>query len=206
MKKTLLKAIALSAVCSSSVAATALNGPYATLFGGYAYIPNNVSTTHFTNSHYESGYDAGFSFGYKSGPFTYDIQGTYLAADIKRFDFNTTTQTTMSGSSYALAMMIDGYYSFEDFHSVLVPFAGIGIGYTYRNTNISSTAPSTSRLKDTEYLFGYQGTLGLTFNYSENMAFDAHYRYLRTAKGDTFGKPLQAHMANISVIYRYDTV
>jgi opacity protein-like surface antigen len=205
MRNSLLKAVALSAVCSQAVAATALNGPYATLFGGYSYMPNNVETAQFINSHYRSGYDAGFSFGYKSGPFTYDVQGTYLAADIKRFDFDNTTQTTISGSTYALALMLDGYYSLEDFHSVLVPFVGLGIGYTYRNTNIHSTTPDNSRLKDNEYLFGYQGTLGLTYNFSENVAFDAHYRYLTTAKGDNFGKRLQAHMANISVIYRYDS-
>lgn len=205
MKKRCLAAALLACGFSVANAATPWNGPYASLFGGYAYFPNNISTAQFTNAHYKSGYNVGASIGYKSGPFNYDVQATYLDADIKRFNFNGTPQTAVGGETYAMALLANAYYSFEDFNSVLLPYVGFGLGYTYRNTNISSTTPTVSRLKDSEYLFSYQGTIGISYNFSEQFAADMNYRYFRTQKGDDFGKALQNHLANLAIIYRFDS-
>ncbi len=190
---------------TSAIAATAMNGLYFEAFGGYTHQPDNVNASLTTNTRYHSGFNAGGSVGYKSGPFSYSLQGAYLHSSIRKFDYNAIRQTSVSGDSNATSLLFNGYYLFEDMNPSLVPFVGMGLGYTYRNTHITSTQPQSSEFKNAKYLFSYNGSAGITYNYDEKMAVGVYYQYLRTEKDERFGKALQAHMANLSLIYRCDT-
>ncbi len=56
--------------------ATAIDGWYSSVFGGYAYFPNNVFKIKdgllLNDATYRSGFDAGGSIGFKSHPMRYE--------------------------------------------------------------------------------------------------------------------------------------
>ena len=66
-----------------TTAATPIDGWYSNAFGGYAYLPNNMDKTYknvtYTDANYESEYNVGGSFGYKSNPMRYEGQVTYVS-------------------------------------------------------------------------------------------------------------------------------
>jgi outer membrane autotransporter protein len=88
----------------------------------------------------------------------------------------------------------------------IYPFIGVGIGYANAvltlNNNSGLLGAVSLRLNSS--LFAYQGTAGLTFNFAENFALNASYRYLATNTSNLFGKAFQAQMGDVGVIYRFD--
>ena len=70
MKTTVFSAALLAS--SLTLAATPIDGWYATAFGGYTYMPNNLNVTYRgltrTDASYNAGYNVGGQFGFKSNP------------------------------------------------------------------------------------------------------------------------------------------
>lgn len=199
-------AIGLS-LSQTSLGATPVSGIYARAFGGVALIPGNVNTSTYTNSKYRTGFDAGALLGYKSGPVHYGLEGTYIKANTNKFNFNGTTQVTTSGSSQATVAMLVLGYDFEDVVNSLSPYIDVGIGYGHIKTTLNSTSPNNTNFSGSDNLFAYQGRLGLTYNFAENAALDIAYRYVRTSKSDnTFNSVYQAHLGNIGIIYRFNSL
>lgn len=202
----------VSAACllsAMSQAATPIDGLYASVFGGYAYVPNNVQKSQFglrfTDVTYQSGFDAGGSIGYKNNPMRYEGEITYLNADVRHFNVNGIRLPNSNGYTNAILGMANVFYDFPNFMSCLQPFLGAGIGYAWVEAKLNSpNLPTPTRFSATNNVFAYQGMVGLTYNFAENYAINVGYRYIGTEKAHHLGKMVQAHLANVGVIYRFE--
>ncbi len=192
-----------------SCAATAVDGFYSAAFGGYSYLPNNIFTSRydqfFNNVQYHDGYNVGGRFGFQSNPMRYEVEYTYVQASPQNFDVNGIEQTFVSGDSSANLLMANAYYDFPSLLPAISPFLGFGIGYAYLQTHLNSEGPLTYNfLNSNDSVFAYQGSAGLTYNFSENYAINVAYRYIATSKAGDYGSNFQAHLASAAAIYRFD--
>ncbi|AWN73701.1 outer membrane beta-barrel protein [Legionella anisa] len=194
-----------------AAAATPVNGWYSSAFGGYTHLNGNVSKNilgfQFDNVDYESGFNAGLRLGYQYNPMRYELEYTYLRANTQNFQVDFIDQIGVTGNTNANIGMANIYYDFPDvILPTISPFVGVGIGYAYIQTSLESTGPfGVTLFDDHQHAFAYQGTAGLTFNFAENWALNAAYRYLATASSGSFGRTLQAQMGSAGVVYRFDT-
>ena len=200
-----------TALLATSIAhaSTPIDGWYAGVFGGYAYIPNNIDkTTHGvwrSDAVYQPGYDAGLNIGFKSTPMRYEGELTYLNANLKKFNMYSIHQTGVTGHTNAILAMANVYYDFANLQNCLQPYLGLGIGYGWVQEQLNSTGPfSIAQFKDSNTAFAYQAMGGLIYNFSENYALNLGYRYVSTTHIDTFGSTFQAQLANLGVVYRFD--
>lgn len=193
---------------NAALAATPIDGLYSSVFGGYAYLPDNVSTSRQglmrTDASYKGGYLAGGALGYQSNPLRYEGQITYLNADAQHFRINGLRQNRIQGDANAILAMANVYYDFPEFIPCIQPFLGMGIGYAWVEMELNSLAPTSSRFKDSDSAFAYQATAGLTYNYAENLGFNLGYRYVSTNHIDPLGERFQAHLAQLGAVYRFD--
>lgn len=190
-------------------AATPVDGLYTRVFGGYTYLPDNVSNTAYgfvrNTVSYEGGYNAGASFGYQSHPLRYEMEYTYLSANTDGFDMNYIPQTGVTGSSYANLLMANIYYDAPELVSSIVPYLGVGIGYANLHTTLNSTGPNGfTSFSASDNEFAYQATAGLTYNFAENYGAHLGYRYAATNRAENFGKIFQAHIVSAGAIYHFD--
>ena len=207
MKKECLALLMISS--SIATAATPIEGWYDTIFGGYAYLPNNLSITKnsltLTDANYTSSFDAGISFGFKSTPLRYVGELTYINNKLNQFKINRVSQTQPSGYNRDIFAMANVYYDFPALIATIEPFLGVGIGYGYLNAQFKNGSPIiTTRYDVSQNVFAYQGIAGLTFNFAECYALNIGYRYLATDNVSRLGKMFQAHLANVGAIYRFD--
>lgn len=205
------KLLFTTALCTSGLihAATPIDGWYSSLFGGYAYVPNNLNMTRHNltrnDAEYRNGYDAGGSIGFKSTPLRYEGEITYINTELEHFKINGITQTGIKGHNQVLLGMANVYFDFPNFQRCLEPYLGVGLGYGYVDGFFKGTGPSLfSRFEASESVVAYQGMAGITYNFAETYSLNIGYRYVATEKVDHFGKLFQAHLANIGVVYRFD--
>lgn len=195
---------------SAALAAIPVDGWYGSLFGGFSYLPDNVSTTRygfvFDNTAYNAGYTAGGNIGYKSNPIRYEGELSYIHGDTKRFDVNGFRQGGVFGHSQAGSLMANIYYDFPEVVPAIEPYLGVGLGYGFVNGELRSAGPFVPhRLKGSNSVFAYQAMTGLSYNFAENYSVFAGYRYFGTDRVNKFNKVFQAHMALAGVTYRCDT-
>lgn len=190
-------------------AATPIDGWYSSFFGGYTYLPGNVNKTYYnlhrSNVSYQSGFDGGGNFGYKSNPMRYEGEISYLKANVRKFKINSVTQTSVSGYNQGAFALANIYYDFPRSNPILQPFLGIGMGYGWVQAKLDSKGPSgTTAFTTNSSAFAYQGNVGITLNFAENYALGIGYRYITTLHIFDFGEVFQAHIANLSATYRFD--
>ncbi|MCX7115844.1 MAG: outer membrane beta-barrel protein [Gammaproteobacteria bacterium] len=207
MKRTLFSSLFLTS--SLAFSAVPIDGWYAEIFGGYAYLPNNIQTTlnglYWSNVNYTAGYNGGGRIGFKSNPLRYEAEVAYISATPNAFKVNYINQTNLSGQTSATTAMVNAYYDFPAIITPLEPFIGLGIGYAYVNAHLFGTGPTLStEFRGTNSAFAYQGTVGLTYNFVDNYALDVEYRYLGTNNVSELGKMFQANFASAGVTYRFD--
>ena len=195
---------------STTYSATPIDGIYSTLFGGYAYVPGNINTTHNTNSYsnvaYQAGYDGGGALGYRSNPLSYEAEISYFNANIKHFNENNVRQTQVGGYNNGILGLINFAYEAPELIQSLQPFLGIGIGYAWLNNQLNNLSTSnTSRYRIASYAFAYQGTAGIAYNVAENYTINIAYRYLATPHVPNLGHLFQINLANVGVTYRFDS-
>lgn len=192
-----------------ATAATPINGWYSSAFGGYTYLPGNINATNLglnrSNASYQSGFDAGGSLGFKSNPMRYEGELTYLKANINHFDINGIRQQPSSGYTNAALGLANVYYDFPGITLSIQPYLGAGIGYAWIQSKLDSTGPfGITNFSNTNSVFAYQATGGLTYNFAENYALSLGYRYVGTTNISEMGQMFQAHMANVGAVYRFD--
>lgn len=208
MRITLLSAALLATGLAS--AATPVDGWYSSVFGGYTYLPANINNytpifIHRDGTGYGSGYNVGGRIGFQSNPLRYEAEYTFLRSSLKHFYINGIKQTNVTGYSAGNFIMANIYYDCPEMLPAISPYLGLGVGYGYLQANLSSLGPIIpTSLSITDSVFAYQGTAGITYNFSENYAVNLAYRYLATARPDNFGTSFQAHMATVGAIYRFD--
>ena len=206
-----MRIIALSAALMAinpAFAATPIDGWYGTVFGGYAYLPDNISNTRFgltrTDANNQAGFDAGGSIGYKSNPIRYEGELTYINANIDHFRVNSVRQIAPRGYASSILAMANIYYDFPSVLPSIEPYLGIGLGYGRVTAELDSSGPiGPTRFSGENSVFAYQATGGLTYNFAENFALTLGYRYVATEEVHDLGKIFQAHLANIGVVYRF---
>lgn len=209
MKSKLFFAALLANTIAS--AATPVDGWYASVFGGYNYLLDNVSYTNplglfFNRTSYNDGYNVGGRVGYQNNPVRYELEYTYLTASNNGFNVNTIPQTAgLTGNSSGNILMANLYYDLPDLLPAISPFASVGIGVAALQTTLSSTAPmGGAYLSLSTNTFAYQAKVGLTYNFAENYALNIDYRYFASSKGGIFGRVFQANLAEIGAVYRFD--
>lgn len=191
------------------LAATPIDGWYGSVFGGYTYMPDNLSNTTNgltrTNASYDDGYHAGLRFGYKSNPLRYEGEFTYIQAELTNFSINNVGQQDIGGDTSASMAMANVYYDFNDVVRTIQPFVGIGIGYAWVDGLFKSNGPfGSTSYEGNDAVFAYQATAGLTYNFSENYALSLAYRYVGTDRVAELGKVFQAHLASVGATYRFN--
>lgn len=204
MKIRLISAALLASNLAS--AATAIDGWYSSVFGGYTYFPNNINTYsngYFLNgASYNGGYNAGGRLGYQSNPLRYELEYTYLHANVRHFEVDYVRPDLADGYTQANLFMVNAYYDFPQMLPTISPFLGIGLGYSYLQTSLGTD--SLTYLSNHVGAFAYQGTAGITYNFAESYSVNLAYRYVATNKNSTFGKTFQAQIASVGAIYRFD--
>ena len=209
MRLTLLSAALLATGMAS--AAAPVDGWYTSLFGGYTFIPDNVHYYNYNLGYYlnrgsyNDGYNAGGRVGFQSNPMRYELEYTYLHANLDHFDINSVRQQYVAGYSSDNVLMANIYYDTPEMLPAVVPFLGLGIGYANVENKFFSQLPFGYTFFDfNDNAFAYQGTVGLTYNFAENYAINISYRYLATTELEEFGDSFQAHIGSAGVIYRFD--
>lgn len=211
-------------VSSLATAATAIDGLYSSLYGGYSYLPDNIRQFHrgvfFDNVSYHNGYNAGLRFGFQSHPLRYEGELTFINAKantfrLRQFFNQPFPNRYVSGQAYAAFAMANVYYDFFEIIPCISPFLGVGLGYGWIETTVNIKnyyflnysflySSSEYRFRGADSAFAYQGTAGLTFNFSENYALNVAYRYIGTTKINQLGKNFQTNLASVGVVYRFD--
>lgn len=208
MKFALFSAVLLST--SAAFASTAdENRWYASAFGGYTYLSSNIKTYYYgyllSDVDYFSGYNVGGSIGYKTKPFRYEFQYTYLKANADQYSVNYKPALHIDGRTQAKVLMGNVYYDFSEMFASISPFLGVGIGYAFMDASLNSTSRfNRPHFNTKQNSFAYQGIAGLTYNYSQKFDINVAYRYTSTTNTDQWGKPLQAQMVSAGVVYRFD--
>lgn len=207
MKIRLLCAALLASNLAS--AATAVDGWYTSVFGGYTYVRDNVYTYNngiFLNeAGYNGGYNAGGRIGFQSNPLRYELEYTYLNASTKHFAADFIRQFEPTGYTSANLFMVNAYYDFPNMLPAISPFLGVGLGYSYLQTALKTSGPfANTFLSANDSAFAYQGTAGITYNFADSYAVNLAYRYVATTKIDTFGRAYQAQLASAGAVYRFD--
>ena len=190
-------------------AAAPIDGPYSQVFGGYAYVPGNIQVTQWgltrANANQLAGFDAGGNLGFKSNLMRYEGEFTYIKADTNKFTINNISQTGVGGYNQVMLGLANVYYDWPTFSTTLQPFLGAGIGYAWVQAKLDSTGPSSiTHFTGSNSVFAYQATGGLTYNFADNYAFNLGYRYIATPNAPELGHSVQAHLANIGAVYRFD--
>lgn len=201
-----------AALLSSNLifAATPVNGWYASAFGGYSYQLNNIvkhrDGVKYNGTNYNGGYNAGGRVGYQSNPLRYEFEYTYIHVNAINYTIDYIPRNGVEGDSWGNLMMANIYYDFPDMVPAISPFIGVGIGYAVLQTNLSSTGPiAADSFSASQNSFAYQATAGLTYNFSENYAVNLAYRYSATPQNNAYGRAYQVNMANLGVVYHFDT-
>ncbi|WP_028387562.1 outer membrane protein [Legionella fairfieldensis] len=201
-----------------ALAATPIDGWYSSVFGGYTYLPNNIKKIYYGNFFdrvsYDGGYHGGARFGFQSNPMRYEAEFTYLKADVHSFERNKFfgwqrfKERRAGGQANAALGMGNIYYDFPEIVPCIVPYLGVGIGYGWIDANLKSyryyRRPGIRLFKGSDSTFAYQGTAGLTFNFSESYAINLAYRYVGTTHLDHLGKVFQGNLGSIGVVYRFN--
>ncbi len=205
-------AIFFAALLSSAIlsAAAPIDGLYATVFGGYAYVPDNMSRKYYgldrTHAAYRNGYHAGGAIGFQSYPLRYEGQITYLHTNLEKFYINNIRQNVTYGYNEGLLAMAVVYYDFPEMVPSVAPYLGAGLGYAWLDVQLDSRSRDFGRTyyKGSNNVFAIQGTAGLNYNFAENYALNIAYRYLGAERPKVFGKFFQAHLGTLGVVYRFD--
>lgn len=197
-------------ISGSAIAATPLDGWYSGVFGGAAYIPNNIDNTSYfifkrDGVKYNDAYNAGARLGLQGYPLRYEAEFTYLRGNVDRFFLNNIPQYNVGSYTEGYFGMANVYYDFPDIIPTIQPFLGLGIGYGWVQTKLTSNNIH-AYFKESDSVFAYQGIAGLTYNFSENYAINLAYRYIATEIPDHFGKIYQAHLGIIGVTYRFNEI
>lgn len=200
-----------AALLASGLAAAAVpvDGWYSGIFGGYSYIPDNISVNRFgiarNYASYNGGYHVGGRLGFQSNPLRYEGELTYIQADVSKFYVNDIRQSGVGEDTSAFLGMANVYYDFPEMVPCVSPFIGAGIGYGWVQARLKSTGPYfPTYFKGSDSAFAYQGTAGLTYNFAENYALNLAYRYVGTTRINELGKVFQANLGTVGVVYRFD--
>jgi OmpA-OmpF porin, OOP family len=136
-----------------------------------------------------AGFDAALILGYDTGPVRLELEGSAKRAfmdQVTRTKFNTltgisnTATADASGSASAYSIMANALVDFGDDEG-LQGFAGGGVGYSWVDTDLSTTSKV---LDDRDSSFAWQVLAGLRARVSDRVDLGLKYRFFNTQKLD----------------------
>lgn len=92
-------------------------------------------------------------------------------ADISSFG----TNFNLDGVAYT--GMLNGYYDF-DYGGLFTPYIGLGVGGALFDVDIS--ALGFTQASDSDLVYAYRGTTGISYDSSPGVSFNLSYNYIRT--------------------------
>jgi opacity protein-like surface antigen len=207
-----MKIVFLSAALmasGASLAATPIQGWYSSVFGGYTYLPDNISIVRHdlfrSHASYDSGYNAGIRVGYQSNPLRYEAEYTYINANLEKLQINHWQQRDVHGQTIINLGMLNAYYDFPDIVPAVSPFLGIGLGYGQVQGEFNARGPfRRTHYETNDNIFAYQATAGFTYNFAENFSANIAARYVGGERPDELGRVFQVYLATVGVIYRFN--
>ncbi len=148
---------------------------------------------------YKPGWDVGVAVGYRSGPFRYELQYTYIRSRWDQLNHSAITSDVNSKFTTMHVPMLNGYYDFTQLSSDYTPYIGAGIGAAMVKTP-NGTIVTNQQLKDT--VFAWQGIVGLSYRWDNEWRRDIRYRYLDARQPATqFTKDLKTNLIEFGVSY-----
>lgn len=92
-------------------------------------------------------------------------------------------KVSASGSAQATTLMLNALYDFNT-GTAWTPYLGVGVGGAYVNMNgVRARDGGPVKVDDSDLVFAYQGIAGVSYDFTNNLAIKADYRYLGTQKG-----------------------
>ncbi|STX28665.1 opacity protein-like surface antigen [Legionella beliardensis] len=180
-------------------------------------LPSNL-TTEFT---YKVGFNGGFQAGYRwceNYRFEGQLYINYNKLEKVQFPIIGPIRShqnplglSVSGNTGMLAGFFNAYYDFYTPGSAtnVVPYAGIGIGYSYLRTKFNlyqfgNVITGTDFQESTTAPVG-QGILGISYFFDDTISFGADFRYLTTNKiSDLNGGRVALGSLNLFMNFGFD--
>ncbi|MGE4403619.1 MAG: outer membrane beta-barrel protein [Desulfobulbus sp.] len=150
----------------------------------------------------DTGFGAAIAFGrefsmYQApGKFRAELELAYQGADFD--DFTPTTGIRVTDGEYKLTtVMVNGYYELPVYDAFSV-YAMAGVGYA--KYDAEWTDGVFGKADESDNVFAYKAGLGVTYNFTDDMAADLGYEYLGVADTD-IADSINGH--NIVASFRY---
>ncbi|MFZ5533268.1 MAG: outer membrane protein [Pseudomonadota bacterium] len=129
-------------------------------------------------SKFEDGYGVGVALGMKL-PSRFRVEGELLwqENDIDSGRLGPVQLAVLGGLNGDVGVwggMVNGYYDFLE--GPLVPFIGVGVGYTQVDAKVN--LGDISVIDDDDTVLAYQGILGVSYDFMPNLQGVLAYRYL----------------------------
>jgi len=127
---------------------------------------------------YDTGWGIGGAVGHDFGSMRAELEFTYRINDFDEVSALGTT-TSADGDMTSLALMLNGYYDFENSSSV-TPYLMGGLGFARVEANDLVLSAFEVGSAD-DMVFAYQLGAGIGFKVSNEVTLDLAYRYFATS-------------------------
>lgn len=131
--------------------------------------------------------EAGVGYAFDDG---FRVEGTanYLVNRV-RPSLDARTAVDAGGITRTTALMVSGYYDFIR-DGAFTPYIGVGVGAANvdaRIARVAGLAAGGSSIRDRDWAFAYQGTVGIAYRVTPSITLDLSGRYLGTTRLDLDG-------------------
>jgi opacity protein-like surface antigen len=202
MKKILVSAAALAIV---SVPMSSFAGDSVYLKGNVGIgmamdadidnMPENAGTAKMT---FDSGFLGTAALGYDfAGPFRTEVEYGWQKNDIDTLSYSNRIGNINQGDLKTQSIMLNGYYD-VDTGSPWSPFVGAGIGWAKVDLNTPALP-----FGDNDDVFAYQLMAGVSYNFSDQLALDAQYRFFDTQDATIQGADFSTTSNDLMLGIRY---
>ena len=145
-------------------------------------MPNTAGTAKMT---FDSGWLGTLGAGYDFGNFRTELEYIWQKNDLDRLSYDNMYGNFNQGDLKTQAFMVNGFYD-VDTGSAWSPFVGIGLGWA----KVDLDTPALP-LGDNDDVFAYQLMAGVAYNFTDQLAVEAQYRFFdtqdATIQGADFG-------------------
>lgn len=137
---------------------------------------------HGAKAEFDPGFGVGGQVGYGWGQFRLEGELGYRLNDVDKVRASGVSESG-KGHISATTLMLNALYDF-DTGTNWVPYVGVGIGGAYLDAS-KIKGRSTGydvRVDDSDFVFAYQGIVGLGYEFTPNLTIRGDYRFLGTTE------------------------
>ena len=196
-------------VCSS----TAVADPwYVGINGGAVWLmDSDIKNGQNGKAEFDLGFGVGGDVGYDFGPVRIEGEIEYRLNDYDKAGLDSVGTSKSGGSYKSLALMVNGYYDFEN-SSAFTPFLMVGIGGANVDTD-SLTSGGLNIPSDNSWQFAYQVGAGVGWEFANSWILDLSYRFQSVLPGHekvqedhVEARPLRRFDGALPVLHGHDFV